>query len=183
MKEQPTLLPTLKRPGRWALPHLFPRLSFSPVPKAGVSIVKSLRDWLRARLDRRLPQHLPRRPEGRRLGLRLPAPQGLHHRCAQLPPRNGKQELDLVAWDKEQLAVIEVKTRASVEFGEPARAVDARKRRHLIHAAGEYARRAGVDAARTGRFDIVSVVLGDDARVQLEKDAFSRRSVARQRRK
>ena len=75
-----------------------------------------------------------------------------------------------------------MKTRASDEFGEPARAVDMRKRRHLIHAAAEYARRAGVDPARL-RFDIVSVVLGDDARVQLEKDAFSRRSVDRQRRK
>ncbi len=97
-------------------------------------------------------------------------------------PRNGKQELDLVAWDKEQLAVIEVKTRASDEFGEPARAVDLRKRRHLIRAAAEYARRAGVDPARL-RFDIVSVVLGDEALVQLEKDAFSRRSVDRQGRK
>ncbi len=144
--------------------------------------MKSLRDWLRARLDRRLPQHLRDARRGEDLAYDYLRRRGYTIVARNYRPRDGKQELDLVAWDKEQLAVIEVKTRASVEFGEPARAVDARKRRHLIHAAGEYARRAGVDAARL-RFDIVSVVLGDDARVQLQKDAFSRRSVARQRRK
>ena len=144
--------------------------------------MKSIRDWLRARLDRRLPQHLRDARRGEDLAYDYLRRRGYSIVARNYRPRNGKQELDLVGWDKEQLAVIEVKTRASDEFGEPSRAVDLRKRRHLIRGAAEYARRAGVDPAKL-RFDIVSVVLDDKARVQLEKDAFSRRSVNRQGRK
>ena len=144
--------------------------------------MKTLRDWLRARLDRRLPQHLRDARRGENLAYDYLRRRGYTIVARNYRPRSGKQELDLVAWDKEQLAVIEVKTRGSDEFGEPARAVDLRKRRHLIRAACEYARRAGIDPGKL-RFDIVSVVLGDEARLQLEKDAFSRRSVDAQRRK
>ena len=144
--------------------------------------MKFLRHWLRARLDRRLPRHLRDARKGEDLAYNYLRRRGYTIVARNYRPRSGKQELDLVAWDKEQLAVIEVRTRASDEFGEPARAVDLRKRRHLIRAAAEYARRAGVDAGKL-RFDIVSVVLEDEARVQLQKDAFSRRSVDAQGRK
>ena len=42
-------------------------------------------------------------------------------------PRHGGGEIDLVAWDGGTLAIVEVKTRASDEFGAPERAVDAGK--------------------------------------------------------
>ncbi len=144
--------------------------------------MKFLRHWLRARLDRRLPRHLRDARKGEDLAYDYLRGRGYTIVARNYRPRSGRQDLDLVAWDKEQLAVIEVKTRASDEFGEPARAVDVRKRRHLIRAATEYARRAGVEAGKL-RFDIVSVILGDEARVQLQKDAFSRRSVDAQGRK
>ena len=40
---------------------------------------------------------------------------------------DGSGELDLVAWDGASLVVVEVKTRASTEFGLPEEAVDAAK--------------------------------------------------------
>ena len=144
--------------------------------------MKFLRHWLRARLDRRLPRHLRDARKGEDLAYNYLRRRGYTIVARNYRPRSGKQELDLVAWDKEQLAVIEVKTRASDEFGEPARAVDLRKRRYLIRAAAEYVRRAGVNAGKL-RFDIVNVVLEDEARVQFQKDAFARRSVDAQGRK
>ena len=140
-----------------------------------------LREWLRARAERSLPQHLrdARRGEDlaydhlRRLGYTVVA--------RNYRPRHGRQELDLVAWDAERLAIIEVKTRASEEFGRPERAVGQEKRRHLVRAAKEYARRADIDFARV-RFDVVSVLLGGEPRIELYKAAFTASSTKKRRR-
>jgi putative endonuclease len=85
-------------------------------------------------------------------------------------PRSGKGEIDLVAWHGEKLVFVEVKTRASAEFGQPDRAVDAEKRQHLARAARDYARRAGVGWDCT-RFDIVAVVLSP-RNIEWIRDAF-----------
>ena len=140
-----------------------------------------LREWLRARAERSLPRHLrdARRGEDlaydhlRRLGYTVVA--------RNYRPRHGRQELDLVAWDAERLAIIEVKTRASEEFGRPERAVGQEKRRHLIRAAKEYARRANIDFGRV-RFDVVSVLLGGEPRIELYKGAFTSGSMKKRRR-
>jgi putative endonuclease len=87
--------------------------------------------------------------------------------------RSGSGEIDLVVWHGDTLVFVEVKTRATAEFGEPDRAVDAEKRQHLQHAATDYARRANVDWTRT-RFDIVSIVLGRPIRIDWIREAFSR---------
>ena len=84
--------------------------------------------------------------------------------------RSGLGEIDLVAWQRETLVFVEVKTRDSGQFGAPDRAVDADKQRHLRTAARDYARRAGVEWERT-RFDIVSVVL-NPRRIEWIRDAF-----------
>ncbi len=73
-------------------------------------------------------------------------------------PHAGSQELDIVAWDGGRLIFVEVKTRATGDFGPPERAVDVDKRAHVARAARAYARRAGVDWERT-RFDVIGVIL------------------------
>ncbi|HWC96364.1 MAG TPA: YraN family protein [Candidatus Sulfopaludibacter sp.] len=86
-------------------------------------------------------------------------------------PRGGAGEIDLVAWHAERLVFVEVKTRLSADFGEPASAVDSEKRERLQHAARDYARRADIAWART-RFDIVSIVLEPTVRIDWLPDAF-----------
>ena len=86
-------------------------------------------------------------------------------------PPSGSGEIDLVAWDGPTLVFVEVKTRASEEFGAPDRAVDGEKEKRLLRAARSYAHRAGVEM-ELARFDIVSVVLDQPPRLGLIRDAF-----------
>jgi putative endonuclease len=84
---------------------------------------------------------------------------------------SGSGEIDLVVWDGPTLAFIEVKTRASQEFGLPESAVDAEKRGRVDRAARDYARRAEIPWGVT-RFDIVSIVLNRPPRIEWLRDAF-----------
>lgn len=88
--------------------------------------------------------------------------------------RDGRGEVDLIGWDREQLAFVEVKTRGTGDFGSPDAAVDSSKRLNIIRAAAEYLRRAGIDW-RCARFDTVSVVGRDRFDIELRKGAFTRR--------
>ena len=47
-------------------------------------------------------------------------------------------EIDIVALDKQEIVIIEVKTRKCLEYGKPAEAVDENKRKHIYKAAGYY---------------------------------------------
>jgi putative endonuclease len=86
-------------------------------------------------------------------------------------PPSGAGEIDLVVRDGGRLVFVEVKTRASEDFGAPEDAVDAEKRTRLLHAAGDYARRvdARLDEAR---FDIVSVILASPPKIDWHRGAF-----------
>lgn len=86
-------------------------------------------------------------------------------------PRAGAGEIDLVGWEKDQLVFVEVKTRATSEFGMPETAVDTEKQVYLARAARDYLRRAHVDWG-TARFDIVSIVLTKPPEIRLIRDAF-----------
>ena len=86
-------------------------------------------------------------------------------------PRAGAGEIDLIGWEKDQLAFIEVKTRATDEFGTPDSAVDPEKQAYLVRAARDYARRAGVDWGAM-RFDIVGILLTKPPKIDLLRDAF-----------
>ncbi len=69
-------------------------------------------------------------------------------------------ELDIVAWDGSVLVFVEVKTRSSVAFGDPAEAVDAAKATRLRRLALRWLaeHRDPSRFATELRFDVVSVV-------------------------
>ncbi len=86
-------------------------------------------------------------------------------------PRSGPGEIDLIAWDGATLVFVEVKTRASDEFGTPDRAVNQEKQLHVQRAARDYARRANVDWSRV-RFDVLTVLSTRPPELRLVQDAF-----------
>jgi len=84
----------------------------------------------------------------------------------------GEAEADLIAWDGGTLAIVEVKSRESEEYGAPERAIDEKKRRNLLKVAREYSRKRGV-AWEAVRIDVISVVLGDPPKLTLARGAVS----------
>ncbi|HEY0031370.1 MAG TPA: YraN family protein [Bacteroidia bacterium] len=80
-------------------------------------------------------------------------------------------EADIIARIEKTLVIAEVKTRKSNFFGEPETFVNRQKQQNLIKTANEYVERMGLDLEV--RFDIVSVVLNDNASVKHIEDAFS----------
>ncbi|MCX7869374.1 MAG: YraN family protein, partial [Terrimicrobiaceae bacterium] len=105
--------------------------------------------------------HLARGRRGERL-----AASHLRQRGFKILRRNfrapGGGEIDLVCRDGELLVFVEVKTRSDEQFGRPAAAVNARKRRLLLRAAFSWLRM--LDMPDLGfRFDIVEVVEGRPA--------------------
>jgi putative endonuclease len=129
-------------------------------------------DWLRhrGRLRRWHPDHASgRRAED--LAHRFLERAGMKIVARNYRARSGIAELDIVAWDADTLVFVEVKSRATEEFGSPDRAVDAGKREHLLRAALEYTRRSGIPLTRA-RFDIVNVVFAEPTRISHLPDAF-----------
>lgn len=70
--------------------------------------------------------------------------------------RSGKKELDIVARDGEEVAIVEVKTRRNTDYGRPEDAIDERKIRHILSSTDAYIRKYKVDLPI--RFDIITVV-------------------------
>ncbi|MDP6491137.1 MAG: YraN family protein [Kiritimatiellia bacterium] len=69
----------------------------------------------------------------------------------------GRDEIDLVARDRDVLIFVEVKTRASERYGRPIAAVDRHKRQVTSRAAMRYIRKLK-DPDVLFRFDVVEVV-------------------------
>lgn len=67
-------------------------------------------------------------------------------------------ELDIVAKKNHLLVFVEVKTRTQDNFGTPAEAVDARKRRHMTYAASYFIQRFGFQHVDL-RFDVIEIRL------------------------
>jgi putative endonuclease len=83
-----------------------------------------------------------------------------------------KWEVDIIAEDNEERIFVEVKTRFSEDYGNPADAVTKKKQRYLISAANLYANQNNYEGKM--RFDVVCVYLekGKKAIVEHIEEAF-----------
>jgi putative endonuclease len=115
--------------------------------------------WNRWRGLRR-PLHLRHGELGERAARTCLKRNGLKFLTANF--RSDRGEIDLIFRDRDCLVFVEVKTRSSEDWGRPASAVDARKRRLLTRTGLDYLRLLGNPAVKV-RFDIVEVLLEDGA--------------------
>ena len=86
--------------------------------------------------------------------------------------RKDHKEVDIIALDHGELAVIEVKTRSSEDYFTAEQAVDHRKRQNIIRVANNYVRR--YHRTEPLRFDIIANVgSGATAEIRHTKNAFN----------
>jgi len=120
--------------------------------------MQSLKQWIQSfRQGRLLPDHLRAGLWGERI-----AERALRHKGYRILGRRvrfgPREELDLVARDGNDLVFVEVKTRASEDYGRPIDAVSPDKQRLLVRAAWGYLRRLGKRRPEYIRFDVVEVI-------------------------
>lgn len=86
--------------------------------------------------------------------------------------RFGRAEIDLIARQDDILVFVEVKTRSSGRFGDPATFLSALQEGRLTDAAGVYMESVGYDGEI--RFDVIGIVWSDTDPPLLEhiEDAF-----------
>lgn len=85
--------------------------------------------------------------------------------------RYRSKEIDIIAEDKNQLVIVEVKTRTRRDFELPQDAVTKTKQRYLVTAANAYIQEHDVDLE--ARFDIVAIVIEKNkTSIQHIEDAF-----------
>jgi putative endonuclease len=83
------------------------------------------------------------------------------------PPQGGG-EIDIIAWERDLLVFVEVKSRLSAQWNAPERDIDTEKMTALRRAARDYVRRSGADESRV-RFDAIAIT-GD--KIEHLRDAF-----------
>jgi len=82
-----------------------------------------------------------------------------------------KAEIDIIARKGDIVAIIEVKTRSSIDFGLPQEFVKKDKIQHLVRAADKYIIENGMDVEV--RFDIIAIQKEDkDFKIEHLEDAF-----------
>ncbi|MEN9918110.1 MAG: hypothetical protein RL662_546 [Bacteroidota bacterium] len=83
----------------------------------------------------------------------------------------GKCEIDIIAATSEYLLFVEVKTRSTLQWGNPEEAVSATKIRRMVEAADAYL--DVHDTEKPVRFDVIAIVI-KDAVVEIThiEDAF-----------
>jgi len=85
--------------------------------------------------------------------------------------RFGKEEIDIIAIQGDELVIVEVKTRNSDFFGEPHQFVSKSKQSHLIRAAHAFAEKKDLDVEV--RFDVIGVIINTkEQRLLHLEDAF-----------
>src|SRR6266699_3245498 len=105
------------------------------------------------------PQHLRRGAQGEKLARRL--------------LRRSGGEIDIVCRDRDTLVFVEVKTRTREDFGRPIAAVDREKQKRISRGGLNWLRMLD-NPDILFRFDVVEVIIAEDASPHLEliKNAF-----------
>ena len=86
--------------------------------------------------------------------------------------RKGHQEVDIIALDHGELAIVEVKTRSSKTWFAPEEAVDHQKRQNLIRVANNYVHKH--HRSEPVRFDIIAIVSNSQkTEIKHIKNAFN----------
>src|SRR5215471_16594282 len=82
-------------------------------------------------------------------------------------------EIDLIARDGSELVFVEVKTRTSIDFGNPEDSITRGKRRKLLRTATYYLQSHGI-LHHPCRFDVISIRIDAQGKSLLEhlRDAF-----------
>ena len=127
------------------------------------SVLNRMRLWDRLRTmgaGRKLPVHLQRGILGEQAAREHLSRRGLKFLTANFRSRRG--EIDIVCREADCLVFVEVKTRSTEDWGRPAAAVNARKRRLLSQTALDYLKLLKQPPVKI-RFDVVEVLLADGA--------------------
>ncbi len=69
---------------------------------------------------------------------------------------SGRKEIDIIAYDNDELVIVEVKTRRNILFGNPEDFVRNRKIKRIVSSADAYIRLFSID--NRVRFDIISII-------------------------
>src|SRR6266496_3605477 len=127
--------------------------------------------FLLSRISSR-PQHLRRGAHGEKFACRFLRRKGYKILYRNFKGRSGG-EIDIVCRDSDTLVFVEVKTRAREDFGRPVEAVDREKRKRISRGALAWLRMLD-NPDILFRFDVVEVIITDDAKPRLEliKNAF-----------
>ncbi|MCU1595698.1 MAG: hypothetical protein JWO12_3090 [Frankiales bacterium] len=86
--------------------------------------------------------------------------------------RSPQGELDVVALGEGRVVFVEVKTRSSVAFGEPAEAVTPLKARRIHGLALSWLHQNRPRGGHALRFDVIAVIRGPEPQVVHLRDAF-----------
>ena len=116
--------------------------------------------------------HLRRGALGEKLACRFLRRNGYKLLYRNFKGRSGG-EIDIVCRDNDTLVFVEVKTRTREDFGRPFSAVDRQKQKRISRGGLAWLRRLD-NPDILFRFDVVEVIVSDDAKPRLEliKNAF-----------
>lgn len=118
------------------------------------------------------PEHLRRGSLGEKLACRFLRRNGYKILYRNFKGRTGG-EIDVVCRDKDTLVFVEVKTRTSEDFGRPIEAVNRQKQKRISRGGLAWLRMLD-NPEILFRFDVVEVIVAENARPRLEliRNAF-----------
>src|SRR5881227_4213357 len=137
-----------------------------------VRFIADLSNRWRSRFSPSRPEHLRLGTRGEKLACRLLRRNGYKILYRNFKGRSGG-EIDIVCRDRDTLVFVEVKTRTREDFGRPITAVDREKKKRISRGGLNWLRMLD-DPDILFRFDVVEVIIAEDAspRLELIKNAF-----------